>query len=79
VGDEAFNLAAEPKTQDYARMSMPVLSATGYYDDDQRGALHYYRRHIAHAPATAVAQHYLIIGPWDHSGTQNPTKEIEGL
>ena len=79
VGDEAFNLAAEPTAQDYAQMSMPVLSATGYYDDDQPGALHYYQRHIAHAPAAAVAQHYLIIGPWNHSGTQNPTKEIEGL
>ena len=79
LGDEAFNLAAEPTTQDYARMDMPVLSATGFYDDDQPGALHYYRRHVANAPAAAVAQHLLIIGPWDHSGTQGPTKEIEGL
>ena len=79
VGDEAFNLEAEPKAQDYARMNMAVLTATGYYDDDQPGALHYYRRHIANAPAAAVAQHYLIIGPWDHGGTQGPTKEIEGL
>jgi len=79
VADKAFNLAAEPKTQDYAQMSMPVLSATGYYDDDQPGALHYYRRHTAHAPAAGVAQHYLIIGPWDHSGTQAPTQEILGV
>lgn len=79
LGDEAFNLAAEPTTQDYARMDMPVLSATGYYDDDQPGALRYYQRHVANAPAAAVAQHFLIIGPWDHSGTQGPTKEIEGL
>ena len=68
-----------PATQDYARMEMPVLSATGYYDDDQPGALRYYQRHVANAPAAAVAQHFLIIGPWDHSGTQGPTKEIEGL
>jgi putative CocE/NonD family hydrolase len=79
VGDEAFNLDAEPKAQDYAQMNMSVLSATGFYDDDQPGALRYYRRHIASAPAAAAAKHYLIIGPWDHSGTQGPTKEIEGL
>jgi hypothetical protein len=79
VGDAAFNLEAEPKAEDYARMSMPVLSVTGFYDDDQPGALHYYRRHIANAAAAAAAQHYLIIGPWDHSGTQGPSKEIEGL
>jgi putative CocE/NonD family hydrolase len=26
-----------------------------------------------------VAKHYLVIGPWDHGGTQVPGKEIEGL
>jgi uncharacterized protein len=79
VGDEAFNLAAEPKDSDYARMSFPVLTATGFYDDDQPGALRYYRRHIAHAPAEAAARHYLIIGPWDHGGTQQPSKIIDGI
>ncbi len=77
VGDEAFNLAAEPGPEDFRQMNFPVLSATGYYDDDQPGALRYYRRHLAHAPA--AAKHYLIIGPWDHLGTHHPVKEIEGL
>jgi uncharacterized protein len=79
VGDEAFNLAAEPKAEDYAAMSFPVLSVTGFFDDDQPGALHYYRGHVAHAPAAAVAQHFLVIGPWDHGGTQAPQKVIDGL
>ncbi len=79
VGDEAFKLAAEPKPEDFARMSFPMLTATGYFDDDQPGALRYYRRHVAHAPAAAASNHYLIIGPWDHFGTQHPTKKIEGL
>jgi len=79
VGDEAFNLAAEPKAEDYAHMDFPVLSVTGYFDDDQPGTLRYYRGHTAHAPPAAVSKHYLVIGPWDHSGTQKPTKEIEGL
>jgi putative CocE/NonD family hydrolase len=79
VGDEPFNLAAEPEAQDYARMDFPVLTATGYFDDDQPGALRYYRGHVNDAPAAAVSQHYLVIGPWDHGGTQKPTKEIEGL
>jgi uncharacterized protein len=79
VGDESFNLAAEPKAQDYARMDFPVLTATGYFDDDQPGALRYYRSHVNGAPAAAASQHYLVIGPWDHGGTQKPSKEIEGL
>src|SRR5665213_2827402 len=79
VGDEAFNLAAEPKPEDFARMSFPILSVTGFYDDDQPGALRYYRRHMRYALAAAQAQHYLVIGPWDHGGTQNPVKVIDGL
>ena len=78
VGDRAFNLAAEPKSASYARMNFSVLTATGYYDDDQPGTLRYYRNYMAHAPAAAVARHHLIIGPWDHSGTQEPTAVIEG-
>ena len=79
VGDQAFNLAAEPTAQDYAAMNFPVLTATGYFDDDQPGTLRYYRAHVKNAPAAAASQHYLVIGPWDHGGTQKPTKEIEGL
>ena len=79
VGDEAFNLAAEPSPEDLAQMHIPVLTATGYFDEDQAGALRYYRRHIAHASPEAVQRHYLLIGPWDHGGTQQPRRQIEGL
>jgi uncharacterized protein len=79
VGDEAFNLAAEPKAADYAAMGFPVLTATGFFDDDQQGALRYYRNHVAQAPPAVAARHYLIIGPWDHGGTQTPSPEINNL
>ena len=78
VGDAAFNLAAEPQADSYERMNFPVLTVTGYYDDDQPGTLRYYRNYVAHAPGAAVAQLHLVIGPWDHSGAQEPTKMIEG-
>jgi hypothetical protein len=79
VGDEAFNLAAEPKPADFAKMNFPVLTATGFFDDDQPGALHYYRRHLAWAPPAMAERHLLVIGPWDHLGTQHPAKTIDGL
>ena len=60
-------------------MNFPVLTATGYFDDDQPGALHYYRAYMAHAPASQLAKQVIVIGPWDHLGTQHPVKEIEGL
>jgi putative CocE/NonD family hydrolase len=79
VGDESFNLAAEPKAQDYAAMRFPILAATGFFDDDQPGALRYYRNYIAHAPAAEVERSHLVIGPWDHGGTQRPEKTVMGL
>jgi len=77
VGEEAFNLAGEPTPAQYAAMTFPVLTATGFFDDDQPGALRYYRAHRANSPA--AAKHYLVIGPWDHGGTQAPTAQIDGL
>jgi uncharacterized protein len=79
LGDAAFNLAAEPKAENYAHMNFPVLTVTGFYDDDQPGALRYYRNYVAHAPAAALAGLHLVIGPWDHSGSQEPQKMIEGV
>ena len=79
VGDEAFNLAAEPKPADYAKMKFPVYTATGFFDDDQPGALHYYGRYSQYAPAAMVDKLLLVIGPWDHTGTQHPAKTIDGL
>jgi uncharacterized protein len=79
VGDEAFNLGAEPKPAEIARMRFPVLTATGFFDDDQPGALHYYRRFLQYAAPQEAANILLVIGPWDHLGTQHPQKTIEGL
>jgi uncharacterized protein len=79
VGDEAFNLAGEPKAAEFARMNFPVLTATGFFDDDQPGALHYYRRFLRYASPKEAADILLVIGPWDHLGTQHPNKTIEGL
>jgi hypothetical protein len=79
VGDEAFNLAAEPKPAEFARMNFPVLTATGFFDDDQPGALHYYRRFLRYASPQEAGHILLVIGPWDHLGTQHPRQTIEGL
>jgi uncharacterized protein len=67
-----------PTSEEYARLSMPVLTITGMYDADQPGALRHYREHVRSSPR-AREQHYLVIGPWDHSGTRNPRQEFGGL
>jgi putative CocE/NonD family hydrolase len=68
-----------PKEAHYAKMEIPILSITGHYDGDQKGAIGYYKEHMQFGKAEACESHYLIIGPWDHGGTSSPTKEVGGL
>lgn len=65
--------------EEFARVRTPVLTITGAYDEDQRGALEFYRRHLRHAPAQERDRHFLVIGPWDHSGTRKPRLDARGV
>lgn len=71
--------AAVPSNEDFARINMPMLTITGYYDGDQPGAMEYYQRHMQFGSEEAKAQHYLILGPWNHSGTRIPVQEFGGV
>jgi len=62
----------------YDQIWLPILTITGHYDDDQPGAMEYYRRHMA-SQSKSKDMHYLIIGPWDHPGTRDPKPEFGGL
>lgn len=64
-----------PSEEEYRRITIPVLTITGMYDGDQPGALAHYRRHMK---ATS-AEHYLVIGPWDHAGTRMPQRDFCGV
>jgi putative CocE/NonD family hydrolase len=68
-----------PTSDEYARMRMPILTITGCYDGDQLGALEHYRQFMRVATPEARSRHFLIIGPWDHSGTRTPRTDCVGL
>jgi len=57
-----------PYQHDFANINIPVLTITGYYDDGQVSALHYLKEHYKY---NSKANHYLIIGPYDHFGAQH--------
>jgi hypothetical protein len=71
------SLAISP--EQYRAIHVPILTITGSYDGDQAGAFAYYRSHMKYGTEKAKAQHYLIIGPWDHAGTRTPKKDVGGL
>ncbi|NIG55726.1 CocE/NonD family hydrolase [Chitinophaga sp. Cy-1792] len=66
-GYDAYWQAMVPWQQDFAHINIPVLTFEGYYDDGQVSGLEYLYSHYRYNPS---AEHYLIIGPYDHFGTQ---------
>ena len=56
-----------PTPEEYANINIPVLSTTGYYDGSQIGALQYFKLHNKY---NKTANHYFVIGPYDHFGGQ---------
>jgi uncharacterized protein len=59
-----------PTAAEYAKLNIPILTLTGYYDDGQISALQYLKDHTANNPG---AEHYLVIGPYDHFSAQHGT------
>lgn len=68
---DAYWQAMVPQRREYARIDIPVLSITGYYDDGQISALEYLKQHEAHHKKP---RHVLVIGPYDHVGAQQARK-----
>jgi uncharacterized protein len=76
---DAYWDSYNPSAEQYAKLSIPILTITGSHDDDQPGALTHYREYMEHASPEGRARHYLVIGPWDHAGTRTPKAEVGGL
>lgn len=58
-----------PQREEFSKINIPILTITGYYDDDQLGAIHYFTEHKKWNQ-NALNNHYLLIGPYDHPGAQ---------
>ncbi|WP_164847470.1 CocE/NonD family hydrolase [Sphingobium algorifonticola] len=68
-----------PTAAEYRAMAIPILTITGSYDDDQPGTIAHYRAFMAAASPEDRARHYLVIGPWDHTGTRTPKPDYGGV
>jgi putative CocE/NonD family hydrolase len=65
-----------PYKKEFADINIPVLTTTGYYDGGQIGGMYYYREHLKYNPK---ANHYVIIGPYGHFGSQgHPDSVLNG-
>lgn len=64
---DAYWQSMIPYKEDFAKIDIPILSTTGYFDGGQIGEMYYYREHLKYNPK---AEHYLLIGPYGHFGSQ---------
>jgi putative CocE/NonD family hydrolase len=63
--------AMTPYQNEFAHIHIPVLQITGYFDPAQIAAAYYLAEHYKYKKE---AEHYLIIGPYDHFGVQAAEK-----
>jgi putative CocE/NonD family hydrolase len=64
-----------PQGEEYANITIPVLQTAGYFYGGPGGALWYFLRHYEHNPQ---ANHYYLIGPYDHFQAQRGVVTLLG-
>lgn len=67
---DAYWQSMIPYRDEFAALDLKVLTTTGYYDGAQIGALYYLQQHYRYRPQ---AEHYLVIGPYNHVSGQRGT------
>jgi putative CocE/NonD family hydrolase len=72
---DAYWQSLIPYKEEFSRISIPVLETAGYYYGGPGAAVYYLSQHIKYRPD---AEHYLIIGPYDHLMAQRGTATAEG-
>jgi uncharacterized protein len=60
---------------DFAHIDVPVLTTTGYFEGAGDGAVYYLREHTQRNPR---AQHYLLVGPYNHASGNRGTIDVLG-
>lgn len=64
---DAYWQAMIPYGKEFADIRIPVLQTAGYYYGGPGAAVHYLTQHYKYNPR---AEHYLVIGPYDHFQAQ---------
>lgn len=64
---DSYWQAMIPYQKEFARINIPVLTTLGYYYGGPGAGVYYFSQHQKYDPA---AEHYLLIGPYDHIEAQ---------
>ncbi len=69
-GYDAYWQSMIPYRDEFAAVQIPVLETAGYYFGGPGAAKYYFSEHTRYNP---LAEHYLLIGPYDHLQAQRGT------
>jgi putative CocE/NonD family hydrolase len=72
---DAYWQQAIPYRDEFAHIDIPVLQTSGYFGGGPGGSVYYFLQHYRHR---TNAQHYLVVGPYDHPGAQHGTIGLLG-
>ena len=72
---DAYWRGTIPYKKEFTRIDIPVLSTAGYYFGGPGAAVHYFAEHTKQRP---TAEHYLVIGPYDHVRGHSGTVGVLG-
>jgi pimeloyl-ACP methyl ester carboxylesterase len=68
-----------PNDVELKGIEVPVLSISGTHDDCLPGTIYHWQRYERLASETALAKSHLVIGPWDHAGTDSGNNSVGEL
>jgi predicted acyl esterase len=60
-------------------LDVPIFTITGTHDDCMPGTIHHWQRFEQLASNSALAKSHLLIGPWDHAGTDSGENSVGEL
>ncbi|MBU6245729.1 MAG: hypothetical protein KGP12_11000 [Actinomycetales bacterium] len=69
----------ECRDDEVAAIAVPVLAVGGAHDDCSHGTFHIWSRFERLAPGSASPSSHLLVGPWDHLGSQIGTASVGDL
>lgn len=69
---DAYWQAMQPWKDDFAKIDIPILTLTGYFDAANAAAVNYLVEHVKRNPH---AEHYLVVGPYSHRGSMAAEKD----
>ena len=72
---DAYWQSLIPYREEFSRIAIPVLQTAGYYYGGPGAAVYYLSQHVQYRPE---AEHYLLIGPYDHLIAQRGTATAAG-